>query len=107
MFDPATSTRLKALAHTERLRLLALLGEVDRFPDNLVDPLEVGVCVNDLARAAGLPQSTASRHLAILAKGGLVEVTPHGPWRYARRNLAAFADLASAFEAASFSPRPH
>ena len=86
-------TRLKALAHPDRLRLLELLDEPEHFPENLVDPRSVGVCVNDLAKAAELPQSTASHHLSILEKAGLLTTTRHGQWKYARPDAAALAEL--------------
>ncbi|MCW2920294.1 MAG: putative HTH-type transcriptional regulator ybzH [Thermoleophilia bacterium] len=88
-------TRLKALAHPDRLRLVELLGEHDRFPDNLVDTRTVGICVNDLATAAGLPQSNASHHLSILEKAGVVTCTRHGQWKYARPDPAVFDELAA------------
>ena len=82
--DDARVMRLKALAHPDRLRMLELLGEPEQFPDNLVDARAVGICVNDLAKAAGLPQSNASHHLGILERAGLVSCTRHGQWKYAR-----------------------
>lgn len=88
-------TRLKALAHPDRLRLVELLGEHERFPDNLVDTREVGICVNDLAQAAGLPQSNASHHLGILEKAGVVTCTRHGQWKYARTTPEVFDELAA------------
>jgi len=86
--------QLKALAHPARVHLLQLLGQPERFPQNLVDPLAVGICVNDLAKAAGLPQSTASHHLSILVDSGLVTSREHGPWRYLKADTGRFADLA-------------
>lgn len=91
--DPRVA-RLKALAHPDRLRLLELLDEPERFPDNLVDARAVGVCVNDLAVAAELPQSTASHHIGILEKAGLLMTTRHGQWKYARPDADALDELA-------------
>ena len=85
---------LKALAHPHRLALVALMQRPEQFPDNLVDPSTIGVCVNDLAKAAGLAQSTASYHLGALREAGLVEETPHGQWRYVRVRPDGFAGLA-------------
>jgi ArsR family transcriptional regulator len=93
--DPLVQ-RLKALAHPARLQLLQLLAQPERFPQNLVNPATIGVCVNDLAKAAGLPQSTASHHLSILADAGLVSTTEHGPWRYLKANTKTFAAVADA-----------
>jgi ArsR family transcriptional regulator len=91
--------RLKALAHPDRLRLLELLDAPERFPDNLVDARTVGVCVNDLAKAAALPQSTASHHLGILERAGLLTTTRHGQWKYARPDAGALAELGVAVRA--------
>jgi ArsR family transcriptional regulator len=87
--------QLKALGHPARLQLLQLLAQPERFPHNLVDPAKVGICVNDLAKAAGLPQSTASHHLSILTDAGLVATTEHGPWRYLKANKSSFDALAT------------
>ena len=58
---------LRALADPTRLRILALLtgGEV---------------CVCHIHHALGIPQPTASRHLAYLRKSGLVEARREGLW---------------------------
>lgn len=58
-----------ALSDRTRLRLLSLMraGEV---------------CVCDLVDALGVPQPTASRHLAILRRAGLVLVRKQGLWSY-------------------------
>ena len=90
---------LKALGHPGRLQLLRLLASPDRFPSNLVDPCSVGVCVNDLARAAELPQSTASHHLKLLEEAGLVVTTVHGSWHYVRIRTEAFERLGASIAA--------
>ncbi len=94
--DEALARTLKVLGHPARLHLLRLLAEPERFPHNLVDPRQVGVCVNDLAKATGLPQSTVSHHLSLLHEAGLLVTTEHGSWRYIRANRDRFGDLASA-----------
>jgi ArsR family transcriptional regulator len=85
--------RLKVLGHPDRLALIRLLASPERFPANMVDPIQVGVCVNDLAKAAGLPQSTTSHHLSLLQEAGLLVATEHGPWRYIRADREAFRQL--------------
>lgn len=57
----------KALAHQTRLQILSLL-------------LEGEVCVCNIMAILKLPQSTASRHLAILKNAGLVEDRRDGTW---------------------------
>jgi DNA-binding IclR family transcriptional regulator len=64
-------------------RALALLGELGASPD--------GLGVNELARRIGVNASTASRLLATLEAGGMVERAPGGPYRLGLR-LVALAD---------------
>lgn len=92
--DDALAKTLKVLGHPQRIRLFRLLAEPERFPHNLVDARTVGVCVNDLAKAADLPQSTASHHLSLLQEIGLLTCTEHGQWRYIRPNAPALKALA-------------
>ncbi|MEA2382549.1 MAG: IclR family transcriptional regulator, regulon repressor [Solirubrobacteraceae bacterium] len=64
-------------------RALALLDELGAAPD--------GLGVNELARRIGVNASTASRLLATLEAGGVVERAPGGPYRLGLR-LVALAD---------------
>lgn len=62
----------KALSDTTRLRMLLLLlnnGEL---------------CVCDLMESMQIPQSTASRHLALLRNAGFVDGERRGTWMYYR-----------------------
>lgn len=59
----------RALADTTRVRILHLLRE---------GPL----CVGDLVSILGVPQPTASRHLAYLRKSGLVVDERRGQWSF-------------------------
>ncbi len=59
----------KALAHQTRLHILSLL-------------LDGEVCVCQIMNILDLPQSTASRHLAILKKAGLVIDRRDGTWSH-------------------------
>jgi ArsR family transcriptional regulator len=61
----------KALADKTRLRVLALLGNNE-------------VCVCHIHDSLGLPQPTASRHLAYLRRSGLVTVRRDGVWMHYR-----------------------
>jgi len=61
----------KALTQPSRLRILALLGEGER-------------CVCDLVEVLGMPQSTVSRHLALLKNAGWVNERRQGVWMYYR-----------------------
>ena len=60
----------KALSDGTRLRMLLLLLENDEL------------CVCDLMESLRIPQSTASRHLALLRSVGLVEGERRGTWMY-------------------------
>jgi len=60
-------TLFKALADTTRLRILNLL-------------LAGEVCVCDIHDTLGVPQPTASRHLAYLRASGLVDARKDGQW---------------------------
>ncbi len=58
--DGALATRLRALSHPVRLRILAALAESN------------SCACGDLVRALPLAQSTVSEHLRILREAGLV-----------------------------------
>lgn len=68
--------RIKALGDETRLRIVHLLGDTE-------------LCVCDLFATLDLPQSTVSRHLAILRRSGWVSDQRRGSWMYYR--LAADA----------------
>jgi ArsR family transcriptional regulator len=59
----------KALADKTRLRILALLGNNE-------------VCVCHIHDSLGVPQPTASRHLAYLRRTGLVAARRDGVWMH-------------------------
>jgi ArsR family transcriptional regulator len=70
---------LQLVGHPIRLRLLNLLRHAGEL------------CVGDLCEVLRLPQSTTSRHLALLREGGLVAVRQVGLWVYYRRTEPADA----------------
>jgi ArsR family transcriptional regulator, arsenate/arsenite/antimonite-responsive transcriptional repressor len=65
--SPALRDVLKALADPTRMRILALLGSGQ-------------ICVCHIHTALGIPQPTASRHLAHLKRAGLVQSCKIGLW---------------------------
>jgi ArsR family transcriptional regulator len=67
----ALETLFKALSERTRLRILALLAQGE-------------VCVCDIYTSLGIPQPTASRHLAYLKRSGLVADRRQGLWVYYR-----------------------
>jgi ArsR family transcriptional regulator len=64
---PSLPDILKALADPTRMRILALLGSSQ-------------ICVCHIHTALGIPQPTASRHLAHLKRAGLVQSCKIGLW---------------------------
>ncbi|KUO96105.1 ArsR/SmtB family transcription factor [Ferroacidibacillus organovorans] len=71
----------KALADPIRRVLLETLNDNQHFCR--VDGQTVnGICVQDLCALLALPQSTVSRHLAILRQAGLVFHQQRGVWHY-------------------------
>jgi ArsR family transcriptional regulator len=71
------SALFRALADDTRLRILALLASGE-------------ICVCNIHGALGIPQPTASRHLAYLRRTGLVATRKDGLWVHYR--LAEPAD---------------
>ena len=65
-----TAGLFKSLADETRLRLLLLLQD------------QTELCVCDLLNALNMPQSTVSRHLAYLKKGGWLQDRRGGIWMY-------------------------
>lgn len=65
----ALTTVYGALADPTRLRILALLTDGE-------------VCVCDIHASLGVPQPTASRHLAYLRRTGLVSARRSGVWMH-------------------------
>ena len=70
-----------ALADPTRLRILSLLGDGE-------------ICVCHIHASLGVPQPTASRHLAYLRESGLVEARRDGVWMHYR--LAKIANPVTA-----------
>jgi len=66
----ALETLFKALSERTRLRILALLAQGEE------------VCVCDIHASLGVPQPTASRHLAYLRRAGLVSARRNGVWMH-------------------------
>ncbi len=60
-----SSQVLKALAHPARLKMLEML-------------LENECCVNNIAHALNIPQSTSSQHLGILRNSGIIYPKKNG-----------------------------
>ncbi len=88
------SNQIKAMASASRLRVLRLLAEPQRhFGEQWsADPAEFGVCMTLIAKALGVAQPTANRHLEILKQAGFITVQRHLKWSYCKRDEAAIAE---------------
>ena len=80
-------TLFRALADQTRLRILALLASGE-------------VCVCNIHGALGVPQPTASRHLAYLRKAGLVATRRDGLWIHYRLVMPGDPAMASVLRTA-------
>jgi ArsR family transcriptional regulator len=91
----------KALANQTRLNMIKWLKDPHvYFPAEELGPEtdELGVCVSDIARKAGLTQSTTSDYLNTLQNCKLVTASRRGQWTYYKRNEEAIKQLASLLE---------
>ncbi len=82
------------MASDVRMHILRLLAEPKRHFGGQwsADPAQFGVCMTLIAKAIGVSQPTASRHLDILKQAGFITVKRHEKWSYCRRNDAAIRD---------------
>lgn len=90
---------LKALANPLRREILVWLREPQLHFASQSHPLELGVCCGLIYERSGLSPSTASAHLAVLQKAGLVTSYKLGQWVFYKRNeplIAAFTAQLSA-----------
>lgn len=89
----------KALSNKTRLDILQWLKDpASSFPEQIHAGFEIGVCVGEIQRKAGLTQSTVSEYLSILQRVGLVTSTRVGQWTYYKRNEETFIELSKIIE---------
>ncbi|MCI0717422.1 MAG: metalloregulator ArsR/SmtB family transcription factor [Acidobacteria bacterium] len=69
MGKPQVNLMFRAFSDRTRLRILHLLRDGE-------------MCVGDLVKILGVPQPTASRHLAYLRRSGLVVARRDGLWGF-------------------------
>lgn len=88
---------IKAISNETRLEMLQWLKEPEHnFPPHKeVDGFGDGVCLAFIQEKAGLSQSTASQHMAILAKAGLVIPKKIGKWTYFKRDESAIRQFSA------------
>lgn len=87
----------KALGNETRLQILEWLREPEKHftpqPAEVSDFQKSGVCVTQFHKKLNVTQSTASQHLSILHRAGLVTASRYGKWTYYKRNEEAFQQL--------------
>lgn len=85
----------KALGSEKRLAILSWLRDpVLHFPPQRDgDLVEDGVCVVFIAEKLGVAAPTATSHLQVLARLGLVTAKRAGGWTFYKRNEDAVAEL--------------
>ncbi|GGA46036.1 ArsR/SmtB family transcription factor [Paenibacillus physcomitrellae] len=90
----------KALSNETRLQILEWLKEPEKHftSQEMSNFQDVGVCVTQFHEKLNITQSTASQHLSILHRAGLVTTKRHGKWTYYKRNEEAFHQLKEIIE---------
>ncbi|WP_394620042.1 ArsR/SmtB family transcription factor [Lentzea sp. JNUCC 0626] len=83
----------RALSNPARRQILVWLKEPMGFPGQKREDVEIGVCVTDIQRRAGLSQPTTSQYLTMLREAGLTIATRRGKWTYYRRDEENIARL--------------
>jgi DNA-binding transcriptional ArsR family regulator len=85
-----------ALASPKRLQVLQWLKDPQAHfpPQREGDLVDDGVCVLFIAQKLGVAQPTATSHLQVLARVGLVTSKRLGRWTYYKRDEPAIAALA-------------
>lgn len=79
---------LRAVANERRLQILAWLKQpVEEFPPQVDgDLVKDGVCGLLIARKLGVSQPTASEHLNILSRAGLIHGKKMKQWTFYQRD---------------------
>ncbi len=86
----------RALANERRLQILQWLKDPrTHFPPQVDgDLVKDGVCVVLIAKKLGVSQPTATEHLKILARAGLVRPKRIRQWTFYKRDEEAIARIA-------------
>lgn len=86
---------LRALANTKRLQILDWLKDPVRHfpPQKDGDLVKDGVCGILIAAKLGVSQPTASEHLRILARAGLIRSKRTKKWIFYRRHEQHIRDV--------------
>ena len=86
--------QIKAMASEMRMDILRVLGEPARYfaHQDSADPVEFGVCVQQLAAHFSVGQPTMSRHLELLRRAGFIRTLRKQKWAYCSRDEAGLRD---------------
>jgi len=98
--DSITTEVIKALASDRRLQILSWLRRPRaHFPPQVDgDLIRDGVCGVYIARKLGVSQPTASEHLKILVRAGLLRPRRIKQWTFYRREEKRIAEIKRAFQ---------
>ncbi|HJS57446.1 MAG TPA: metalloregulator ArsR/SmtB family transcription factor [Vicinamibacteria bacterium] len=98
--DAIPTEVIKALASDRRLQILSWLRRPRaHFPPQVDgDLIRDGVCGVYIARKLGVSQPTASEHLKILARAGLLRARRIKQWTFYRREEQRIAEIKRAFQ---------
>ncbi|KGO88438.1 ArsR family transcriptional regulator [Flavobacterium rivuli WB 3.3-2 = DSM 21788] len=88
---------IKSLSNETRLNILKWLKDpYAHFPKEELseEALELGVCVSDIAKKAGMSVPTVSDYLKTMAVANILIATRRGQWTYYKRNEQLLQELA-------------
>jgi len=97
-----TAELAKALANDKRLQILAWLKDpVSHFPPQVDGDLtKDGVCGARIAEKLGVSAPTASEHLKVLTRAGLVRGKRIKQWTFYKRDEKRIAEVKRALKSA-------
>lgn len=89
---------IKSLSNETRLNILTWLKDpFAHFPEEELseETAELGVCVSDIAKKAGMSVPTVSDYLKTMSAAKILLATRKGQWTYYKRNEQLLQDLAN------------
>ncbi|WP_129751062.1 ArsR/SmtB family transcription factor [Flavobacterium beibuense] len=89
---------LKSLSNETRLNILTWLKDpLAHFPEEELsdETPQLGVCVSDIAKKAGMSVPTVSDYLKTMSAAKILLATRKGQWTYYKRNEQLLQDLAN------------
>lgn len=87
---------MKAFGNRRRLEILSWLADPRAHfpPQRDGDLVDDGVCLVFIAEKAGISQPSASKHMELLVRAGVVVAKPIGRWTFYRRDEHGIATVA-------------